>query len=87
MDIEEHTSPHHQETQDARKPATWLFGGLFAAIYAVAVLPPVYIWMGQQHAFVLGLPISAWYTIVTCAVAILVSAALYRSEYPGMETD
>jgi hypothetical protein len=43
--------------------------------------------MGEQHAFVLGLPISAWYTIVTCAVAIVVCVALYRSEYPGTETD
>jgi hypothetical protein len=79
----------YQETHDARavKPVHWLFGGLFAVIYAVAILPPVYIWMGRQHAFVLGLPISAWYTIVTCAVAIVACTALYRSEYPGTETD
>lgn len=79
----------YQEAHDARavKPTTWLFSGLFAIIYAVAVLPPVYIWMGQQHAFVLGLPISAWYTIVTCTVGIAVCTALYRTEYRGTETD
>jgi hypothetical protein len=79
----------YQRTDDARevKPATWLFGGLFAVLYAAAVFPPAYIWMGQQHTFVVGLPLSAWYTIVTCAVAIVGCTALYRFEYPGTETD
>jgi ABC-type Mn2+/Zn2+ transport system permease subunit len=69
------------------KPATRVFWGLFAVIYAAALLPPVYIWMGQQHAFVLGLPISAWYAILTCVVAIIVVAALYNYEYSGTEAE
>jgi hypothetical protein len=78
-----------QDTYGARKvkPVTWVFGGLFAALYAIAVLPPVYIWMGRQHALVLGAPISMWYTIVTCAAAIGVVAALYVYEYSGTEAE
>lgn len=79
----------NQESYTGQKTRSvpWMFKGIIAALYATAVLPPVYIWMGTLHTFVLGAPISAWYTIVICAAAIVAVAALYSREYSGTEAE
>ena len=76
-------------TQDANgvRPFPGVFGAIFAAIYAFALLPPIYIGLSHQHKFILGLPITLWYMLGTCAVAIVTCAALYKYEFPGEETD
>lgn len=56
------------------------FAILFALIYAVALLPPVYIALSKQHALVAAIPGVMWYLLLVSAAGILAACALWATE-------
>jgi len=57
-----------------------LFAALFVLVYAVALLPPVYISLSRQHALIAAVPASIWYLILTSAAPIAVTYGLWLVE-------
>jgi hypothetical protein len=78
----------HQETMGTRRrrPKS-LFFVLFVVVYAIALLPPIYIWLGGLTQAFLGLPASVWYMFGICLLALAVCGALYRYERSRGELD
>jgi hypothetical protein len=60
---------------------------VFAAIYAIALLPPVYIFFSRQHGLIAAVPVSVWYLVLVSAVAIVATTALWVSERRHGELD
>ena len=54
-----------------------LFAVLFTLVYAVALLPPVYITLSRQHALIAAVPASIWYLILASAAPIAVTYGLW----------
>lgn len=61
-------------------PENSAFIALFALVNAIALLPPVYIALSNQHGLILGLPISVWYLVLVSAAAIAATTGLWVSE-------
>ncbi|SCL25053.1 hypothetical protein GA0074694_4114 [Micromonospora inyonensis] len=74
-----------QSTLTAR--ARYAFGVLFAAVYLVALAPPIYIALSGQHAIVAMVPVSVWYMLLISAAPIAVTYGLWVTErrYGGMD--
>ncbi|SFO87142.1 hypothetical protein K8Z49_16055 [Actinomadura madurae] len=64
-----------------------VFGVLFGIGLVVALLPPIYIWAGEQHSNLLGLPLSVLYMFGVSGYVTAVCAALYVVELARGELD
>lgn len=69
-----------EDRESTASPKRHIFGILFALAYAVALLPPIYIWASGRHGVVFGLPASVWYMLGVCVFAVAICAALYVYE-------
>jgi len=56
------------------------FGVLYAAIYAVALLPPFYIALSRRHSLIAGIPESIWYLLLVSVAPVAVTYGLWRLE-------
>lgn len=70
-----------QNNHDNRKnTAQRVLGILFALVYAVALVPTVYIGATQNHEPIAGIPVSIWYMLLVSAAAIALTYALWVVE-------
>jgi hypothetical protein len=67
--------------------ATAAFAALFALIYAIALLLPVYLALTPDHGVVAALPVSVWYLLLVSAAAIVVTTGLWVAERRRGELD
>jgi hypothetical protein len=57
-------------------PGVILGEALFGSVYALALLPPVYITLSRQHALIAAVPASVWYLILVSAAGIVATYGL-----------
>lgn len=70
-----------------RSSTNLLFGTLFTLIFVLALAPPLYIALSEEHALVAGVPGSIWYLLLVSAAPILVGYCLWRVEGRRGELD
>ncbi|MFC5675906.1 hypothetical protein [Aeromicrobium endophyticum] len=63
------------------------FVALFALIYAIALLPPVYVGLTRQHGLIAAVPVSVWYLLIVSAAAIAATTGLWVAERRRGELD
>lgn len=67
--------------------ATAAFAALFALIYAIALVPPVYLALTREHGLIAAVPVSVWYLLLVSAAAIAVTTGLWVAERRRGELD
>lgn len=60
--------------------ARTIFIVLFSAVYLVALAPPIYIALSNQHMKIAAVPASVWYMLLVSAAPIAVTYGLWVVE-------